>query len=407
VPLICRERVLGVMTFVGVGFADTAPEMRALLQSIGHQIGITVESLRNMAAVLQTKDLLQSVFDGIPDCMVLLDRDLTVRMVNRAFLARHGCHLGDVIGRPCREVGACGEDPLTGRLGQDAIATQRQVREEVRTPAGEIFDVTHYPIADEAGEVWGVLRYAREVTLQKQVEQRIQQTEKLAALGQLAAGVAHEINNPMGVILCYTELLRRALESDGQALKDVETIEKQALTCQRIVSDLLNFARSPQVEQRPGDLNATLGEVVEMLRQQFRKQGTDIALELDPDLPVLAFDAGQLKQVFLNLLMNAHQALEGRGGRIEVRTRHLRADGRAEVAVRDNGSGIPPEIADRIFDPFFSTKTTGEGTGLGLSVSYGIVREHGGEIHMTSEPGAWTNFRVHLPLRAEGEGGTP
>ena len=398
VPLICRERVLGVMTFVGVGFSQTAPEMRALLQSIGQQIGITVESLRNMSAVLQSKDLLQSVFDGIPDCMVLLDRELTVRMVNRAFLERHSCRLSEVIGRPCGEVGGCGEDHLAGRLTHTAIATQRQVREEVCTPAGEIFDVTHYPIADEGGQVQGVLRYARDVTLQKQVEQRIQQTEKLAALGQLAAGVAHEINNPMGVILCYTELLRRVLDGDGQSLKDLETIEKQALTCQRIVSDLLNFARSRSVEQRPGNLNATLGEVVEMLRQQFRKQGTDIEVHLEDNLPPLPFDEGQLKQVFLNLLMNAHQAVRHRAGQITVRTRLRGEDDVAEVVVRDNGTGIPREIADRIFDPFFSTKGTGEGTGLGLSVSYGIVRDHGGEIRMASEPGAWTEFVVRLPL---------
>lgn len=401
VPLICRKRVLGVMTFVGVDFRETTSEMKALLQSIGQQIGITVESLQNVAALVQSKELLQSVFDGIPDMMVLLDRDLTIHMMNRAFLARHGEPLRQVLGKHCGAGDRSCGDALAGTRLQETLTTRRQTREEIRTAAGEIFSLYYYPILDDAGEVWGVLRFARDITLEKQVEQRIQQTEKMAALGQLAAGLAHEINNPMGVILCYTDLLRRGLPGNDQALRDVETIDRQARTCKRILSDLLKFARIRGAERRPGDINQALGEVLEMLRSQFAKQGTRIETCLSPDLPRLCFDVGKLKQVFLNLLINAHQATAGRQGCIAVSTRHRTEAGTVEIVFRDNGTGIPADIMQRIFDPFFSTKGTGEGTGLGLSVSYGIVRDHDGEILVASEADRWTEFTVVLPVTSE------
>lgn len=418
VPLVCRDRVLGVMTFVGMAFDETPAEMNALLMSIGQQIGITVESLQNMSAVVQTKEVLQSVFDGIPDIMVLLDRDLRVRMVNRAYLDRHGADLETTLGKHCRALdGAC-DCPLASRELGRALETKRETREEVHTRAGEIFRVYHYPILDDGGAVWGILRYAKDITLEKQVAQRIQQTEKLAALGQLGAGVAHEINNPMGIILCYTDLIRRQLGvsarsnaggiGEGRAGAqpvdpervggDLDIIEKQARNCQRIVTDLLNFARSGSAERRPADLNAAVTEVAEMVRQQFRNKGTEVTVDSASDLPAVPMNIDRMKQVFLNLLINAQQAIGEGGGAIRVRTGFRPDEGMAEIAVADDGSGIPPDVVEKIFDPFFSTKRTGEGTGLGLSVSYGIVRDHGGEITVRSEPGKGSEFRIWLPV---------
>ena len=406
IPLSCRERVLGVMTFVGVDFAETTAEQQALLMSIGHQIGITVESLQNVSALVQHKELLQSVFDGIPDIMVLLDRSLVIRMVNRAYLKRHGLALEDILDHPCGMADGSCDCPLAGNQLQQAIATREQTKEEVQTEKGEIFLVYYYPILDEAGEVWGILRYAKDITLEKQVEQRIQQTEKMAALGQLAAGVAHEINNPMSIILCYTDLLQRQLGDKVQAVHDVETIEKQARNCRKIVSDLLNFARSRIAAPRPVDINEALQEVIGMLHQQFRKRGTDIDQALAADLPAIPVDVDKMKQVFLNLLMNAHQALAGARGRIRVATTFNRRRSVVEIAIADSGPGIPPEIVEKIFDPFFSTKQTGEGTGLGLSVSYGIVADHGGTIEVGTTADGMTEFIVCLPT-GSGTGGKP
>lgn len=397
IPLVCRERVLGVMTFVGVDFGETSQELQDLLMSIGQQIGITVESLQNVSALLQHKELLQSVFDGIPDVMVLLDRDLIIRMVNKAYMERHRTTSEAVIGRPCRALQGC-ECPLAGTHLKTALSTRQQTKEEVRTKEGEIFRVYYYPIPDDNGQIWGILRYAKNITLEKQVEQRIQQTEKLAALGQLAAGVAHEINNPIGIVLCYTELLKRQLDESDQKRKDIDIIEKHAVNCRRIVSDLLKFSRGPKTDPTRAQVNTALSEVVEMVRQQFQKNGTRISMKLNERLPLLNLDVDKMKQVFLNLLMNAHQAVSSPDGRIQITSRYLPAKAAVEISFADNGSGIAAEIAARIFDPFFSTKGPGEGTGLGLSVSYGIVKNHDGDIRMTTQVGTGSEFVVRLPV---------
>ncbi|MFP4306759.1 MAG: DUF3365 domain-containing protein [Desulfococcaceae bacterium] len=416
VPLICRERVLGVMIFVGMDAVDPPAEMNALLLSIGQQIGVAVESLQNVHALLQSKEILQSVFDGIPDVMVLLDRDLRVRMVNRAYLKRNGGTLETALGRVCGAMGGSCQCPLAGRELAMALETRRETREEIRTEAGEIFRVYHYPILDETEEIWGVLRYAKDVTLEKQVEQRIQQTEKLAALGQLGAGVAHEINNPMGIILCYADLIRRQLAEADPIDNDLKVIEKQARNCQRIVTDLLNFARGGVAERRAENVNTAVTEVAEMVRHQFRKRSTKLTLALNDSVPPVPMDMDRMKQVFLNLMMNAQQAIGDGGGAIRVETGWSCTDPRradcpageevVEITIADNGGGIPPEVVEKIFDPFFSTKKTGEGTGLGLSVSYGIVKDHGGEIEVESEPGKGSRFTVRLPVSPP-EGGTP
>lgn len=403
VPLVCRERVLGVMTFVGIDIQERSSEMHSLLMSIGQQIGITIDSLNNFAALLQSKELLQSVFDGIPDMMVLLSPALDIRMANRAYLRRHGNTLEEALKKKCRVLeGVCG-CPSAGKQLSKAISTRQPTKEEVTSESGEIYMVYHYPILDEAGEIWSILRYARDITLEKQVENRIQQTEKMASLGQLAAGVAHEINNPMGIILCYTDLLRRQLKNNEASLRDIEIIEKQVKNGQRIVSDLLNFSRRRETRSQPADINKALTEVIEMVRQQFRKQGTEISAGLGPGMPVISMDVDKMKQVFLNLLMNAKQAIDKSPGCIRVATRFDISLSCIRITIRDNGCGIHPEIIGKIFDPFFSTKT-GEGTGLGLSVSYGIVKDHGGELTVVTEPGKFTEFMIQLPARRQDDG---
>jgi signal transduction histidine kinase len=203
------------------------------------------------------------------------------------------------------------------------------------------------------------------------------------------------------VILCYADLLRSQLADFPQGLKDVGTIEKHAKNCQRIVADLLKFARVQETEPHLAQLNPTIEEVVRMVDPQFRRQHCRIDLDLDPHLPQLRLDVDKIKQVFLNLLMNARQARKDREGLIRISTRYRPEARRAQIVFWDNGTGIPPEIMGRIFDPFFTTKETGEGTGLGLSVSYGIIKDHGGDIQVESEPGQWTRFTIILPVEAQ------
>jgi signal transduction histidine kinase len=280
---------------------------------------------------------------------------------------------------------------------QKVFDLQKPVSEEIHSPAGEIFIMYFYPVLDTSGNVASVVRYARDITEQRRLEQHIQRTEKLASIGQLAAGVAHEINNPLGVILTYTDLIKHQVKNQAELLEDVQTIEKHTLTCKRIVADLLKFARGESAHKQLVALNQVIEEAISMVAHHCSQQHITIHTDFDANLPLINLDVDKIKQVFLNLLMNAQQAME-KPGEIHLTTSFREDEGLEAATVRDNGRGIPPNLLEKIFDPFFSTKASGEGTGLGLSVSYGIIKDHRGEIMVRSEPGQGTEFTILLPV---------
>ncbi|MFP4108645.1 MAG: DUF3365 domain-containing protein [Desulfonatronovibrio sp.] len=397
VPLYCRGKVLGIMSFVVVDFSEISEEQKELLLSIGRQIGIAIESLSGLQKLLQNKELLQSVFDGITDLVILLDRDYRIKMVNKAYLHKYQVELEDVLDIPCYEAHSGFRSSCPHCDIEKVIQTGKPYVSEAKCGTGQIYLVHFYPILNEQGEVISIIRYARNITDQKKVDQRIQQTEKLVSMGQLAAGVAHEINNPLGVILCYIDLLKRQLADFPQGLKDLHIIEKQTLNCKRIVTDLLQFSRGQESTKSYSSLNSTVEDIMQIFKHQFKTQKIRVDLDLDADMPDLNFDENKMKQVFVNLIMNACQAI-GQSGEIKIVSRFIEEKNMARITFRDNGSGMKPEIRNRIFDPFFSTKKTGESTGLGLSVSYGIIQDHGGDISVQSEPGKWTEFIIHLPV---------
>ena len=402
VPLCCRGHVLGVMTFTGVDFGEITPELYELLFSIGRQTGITIESLQNLERLVQSKELLQSVFDGITDMLVLLDRKLQIKMVNRAYLKRYGVSLEEALNQQYHELhsGDTHSCPLCNL--ESAFKVKKGLVKEIQSKSGEIYLVHIYPMLNNDGEVDKIICYAKDITKQKHVEQRIQQTEKLVSLGQLAAGLAHEINNPLGVILCYIDLLKRQASGNSQMLRDIATIEKHALACKQIVSDLLNFARSERKKQQLASVNQTIEEVVQIIKHQFERKNIEIELSLGKKIPMIYKDVDKMKQVYLNLLMNSLQAINGKG-KIKISTEFDTKNQNIKIVFWDNGCGIPPGIIDKIFDPFFTTKKTGEGTGLGLSVSYGIVRDHAGEIYVESKVNEWTKFTIILPADNQGQ----
>jgi nitrogen-specific signal transduction histidine kinase len=344
----------------------------------------------------QKKELLQSVFDGITDMVVLLDKNLRIKMVNKAYLRKYHVAFEDVYNVPCYEAHSGNQEVCAGCAVSTVAEAKTAVTKEIRYAGGELYLVNFYPVFDDSGCLESIIRYSREITDQKKVELKIQQAEKLVAIGQLAAGVAHEINNPLGVILCYTDLLKRELANFPQGFKDLGVIEKQALNSKRIVTDLLQFARSHESAKQAAVLNSIINEVIQFMVHQFKKQEINVALELGDDLPLIHMDMNKMKQVLINLLMNACQAINGRG-EIVVSSACLSHEKQVEIKVWDNGLGIDPAIRTKIFDPFFTTKASGESTGLGLSVSYGIIQDHGGEITVESEPGQWTCFTIRLP----------
>jgi two-component system NtrC family sensor kinase len=233
------------------------------------------------------------------------------------------------------------------------------------------------------------------MTLKGTQEQLVQQ-EKLASVGQLAAGVAHEINNPLGSVLLYADILRKETpEDEAQTQADLEMIINEATRCKVIVNDLLNFSRQNEVLAQDTDLNALLGDISEEASKQDLFDDVDLVADLEPGLPLIQADPLQLRQVFLNLMNNAAEAMPN-GGSLTLRTRKGPGEGWVTAEVADTGIGIAPENMKKIYTPFFTTKPIGKGTGLGLSIIYGIIKMHQGQIVVKSEPHKGTTFTISL-----------
>jgi len=233
---------------------------------------------------------------------------------------------------------------------------------------------------DEHQKICGYEAIIKDITERKRLVEQINEAERLAAIGQLAAGVAHEINNPLSIIIGYSGLLLEDPSVGGAFRKDLATISHNAYSCKRIVEDLLKFSRRTQSEFDYDDINRIIENVLDMLGYEFEKRQIQVVCSYSDSLPPLYIDSEKIKQVIMNILLNACQAVRDRG-RIEVATAIDRINGKVIVTISDNGDGIPEEIREKIFQPFFTTKPISEGTGLGLSVSYGIMKEHGGRIY--------------------------
>ncbi len=253
---------------------------------------------------------------------------------------------------------------------------------------------------DGDGGVAGIDAMFRDITEKRRLEKYLAQAEKLASIGQLAAGVAHEINNPLGVIQCYANLIAKSQKDDAQLQSDVGVIQKHTDQCKNVVKALLNFARAAEPRRSVVQVTDCIEDVLSVLQLQIEKDEIVIQRQYDSDLPQIGIDSHQMRQVFMNLLINAHQAIE-KQGTIFISTRRSSEDC-IEIAIRDTGSGIAGDNLEKIFDPFFTTKESDQGTGLGLSVSYGIVKQHGGEILVHSTLGQGTVFTVVLPIEDRG-----
>lgn len=281
------------------------------------------------------------------------------------------------------------------------ITARKQTEEELRRYQEHLEDLVEERTSDlEAANK----KLVREITERKLMFERLRQTrqellqkERLASVGQLAAGVAHEINNPLGTILLFAEAMRREDPENDPRREDLKIIIDEAIRCKNIVSGLLNFARQQEVLAQEVDLHALIEEVIEQLQVRRKFEGINIVREFSPGLSSIQADPGQLKQVFVNLLDNAADAMDGTG--TVTITTQMPDRARVEIAISDTGRGIPEENLSKLFTPFFTTKPMGKGTGLGLSIIYGIIKVHRGQINVQSQVGRGTTFTVTLPMR--------
>ncbi len=258
-----------------------------------------------------------------------------------------------------------------------------------------IINLAIAPLVSREGDQIGRLIIFDDITDRSELERQLMQADKLSSIGLLAAGVAHEVNTPLAVISTYAQMLAKQISGDDPKSKLLEKIAKQTFRASEIVNSLLNFSRTSTTEFEELDLNRVVRETVTLIEHQLQKVGVGVIQQLGAELPTMKGNPGKLQQVFLNLFLNARDAMAD-GGSLTVRT--WSEDDLAHVEVADTGQGIPAEHLARIYDPFFTTKMARKGTGLGLSVTYGIVKEHGGHIEVQSQPGVGTRFRLEFPL---------
>ncbi|HXV77377.1 MAG TPA: ATP-binding protein, partial [Candidatus Polarisedimenticolaceae bacterium] len=381
-------------------------EDRALLGTLAAHAATAIEAARLFLEVRERADEIgrlhatqAKILESSAVGLLLLDGQGKIQAWNRALEAIYGLERREAIGRGLREVFPF---HVVRRLEReaglnDSVEEARLFRLSMVNHAGRriLANVSISPADGETGDDGSRVITFDDVTEQVELEDQVLRQERLASLGLLAAGVAHEINTPLTGISSYTQLLMDELDPDDRRRAVLEKIEQQTQRAAGITGSLLNLARPANTAAEPIDVNRLIGEVIQLFEPQVRRTGIRLTTSLSDGLPRIAGNRGKLQQVVLNLLINARDAL-GQRGTIAVATRGV-AGGGVAIDVTDDGPGIADDDLPRIFDPFFTTKGRSKGTGLGLSISYGIVREHDGQIHVESRPDRFTRFRVELP----------
>ena len=376
------------------------------LEEAGREVMRLNRSLESQV-IQRTEELSRSekkyrrVFEGSMDMIFILDGDARFLDINQAGLTSLGYaakeELVEALDFRSFFVHETDFSAFMNDLRENGFVRDRECR--LRSSEGSELFVLLSATARTDGQS-GITTYeaiAKDVTARLLMEKQLQRADKLASLGQISTGIAHEINNPLGVMLGYTQLLLRESPAGTQAYDDLRIIEKHARNCKAVVDDLLKFSRGTRTNKTAIDVNQCVQEVLSLVSHQFELDKITLETGLDPHLPTLVADGEKIKQVFMNLLMNARQAIQRSGG-ISVATWADPAEKCIRISITDTGCGIPDEVMDKIFDPFFTTKPVGEGTGLGLSVSYGIIQDHNGRIEAHSEVGRGSTFTVVLPL---------
>ncbi len=335
--------------------------------------------------IARQQQVMKTILDVTPDLVSLQDADLRYRAVNPAFRQHFAMGESDIIGKSDVDIFPPQQAEIIRAEDLEILKTGSPLSKEILISRGNDkhwFHMVKVPVYDE-DHIAGLLLTARDITEIKRYQEKLVQTVKMEELGKLAGGVAHEINTPLGIILGYAQMLLEDLPQDSESHEYLGMIEKQAQICRRIVADLLNFSRVSDSRMEEMDLNQSIDEVMHLVQHIFKQDWVDVEVSLDPDIPPIRGDKEKLKQVWLNILNNAFESI-GREGAIRLTSKLCPFGNHVVVTVADTGAGIEAEDMKKIFEPFFSTKAPGVGTGLGLSVSFGIVREHQGRIFAVS-----------------------
>lgn len=414
VPLISDNTKLGLLVFTNPGFETDAGDryefLKLFVRGTANAI-LTVERNRQLIVnnadleasqwqILNSRNTLRTFFDNIPSSVFIIDRSYNIVAINKHRSERLGKQPQELVGEKCYEKLRGNSSPCADCLIMDSLNGMPTVRtmNEVG-PNGTLthWEITTAPIREDDDGIDRVIVFEEDVTEKWILEANLIHAEKMASIGQLAANVAHEINNPLAAIIANAQLLLRDLsDADEDIIDALKLIETAGDRAAKIVNNLLDSARREKhYEFEEISLNKTIEDAISLLRHEINKRSISIKLDLAREMPPILANKNQLKGVWINLVNNAMDAIASKRGRISISTRYENRD--FVVVVSDNGRGMSPEHQEHVFEPFYTTKEPGKGTGLGLSVSLQAIKEHHGDIQFESAPGKGTKFVVILP----------
>ncbi|HTC55170.1 MAG TPA: ATP-binding protein [Candidatus Sulfotelmatobacter sp.] len=408
IPCHAQEKTVAVLGLGKTTKGDfLSSEDMELLETLGGYLGIAIQngqlyaSLQQKAAEYERlKDFNENIVESINVGVMALDMENRIESWNAQMEVMYAVPRWQTLTQPLKTIFPAEFVEEFDRMRQEP-GIRNLYKFRLKTPAGEVrtVNVAMAPLVTRTFQVIGRLIIMDDITERVELEAQLSQADKLSSIGLLAAGVAHEVNTPLAVISSYTQMLGKQLQGDPQKVGLLEKITRQTFRASEIVNNLLNFSRTSGSEIGDVDVNKVIADTLALLEHQFKVAKVEVQNTFEPKLPPIQGNAGRLQQVFLNLFLNAKDAMPG-GGTLRVATLNGES---VSVCVSDTGSGIAPEHIQRIYDPFFTTKTSpregqARGTGLGLSVTYGIIQEHAGKIRVESHPGQGTTFTLDFPM---------
>jgi len=376
-----------------------------LLESLASYIGIALQNAslyaqleEKIAEFERLKEFNENIVESINVGIFAIDLDDRIESWNAQMEAMYALSRAEALGRELRSVFPPELiEAMEGLRSDQGVHHLYKFRLITRAGEQRTANIAIAPLLSRDFVPVGRIILVDDITERVTLETQLAQADKLSSIGLLAAGVAHEINTPLAVISSYAQMLSKQMRGDARLGPVLDKITQQSFRAAEIANGLLNFSRTSTTEFRSTDLNQVIRDTLSLLEHQFKTAQILVDLELADELPAIHGNPGKLQQVFLNLLLNAKDAMPS-GGRLRVATL---VNGHVEAQISDSGSGIAPEHLKRIYDPFFTTKTKPgdkRGTGLGLSVSYGIIQEHAGKIQVESAIGSGTTFHLEFPL---------
>jgi len=405
VPMFKRDEVIGALIVASLSDGAYHQEDLSFVQHLADQLSISILNARLYKEVSRAKKEWEETFKAVTDPIFLIDTDYNVLLHNDRLPAEMSAQWNKVLSSKCFAKLHDRDRPCTSCPLEDVRRTGKPVYRRWQTEGGILLDLSYYPVFNEEKQLSAVTIIFKDVTEKTKMEAQLVHSAKLAAIGEMAAGVAHELNSPMTVIIGTAQMLVRDFpgDVDRDKIEALEDIINCGLRCKRIIQNLLTFSRQDELPTSEIDLNEEVERVLSLIRYQIDRSQVEILPHLDPDLPRINANGPQIQQVLTNFLVNARDALDD-GERpekiIQVTTALRRRDRKSWIvlSVRDNGTGIAPETLPKIFTPFYTSKEATKGTGLGLSVSLGIAESHGGTIEVDSIPGEGSTFSLILPL---------